>query len=91
MSEPNGPPKFKVVLAHYLKDRANQLHDAALEQGLGTRFIEALKVIDQAYDLVDPRSWLILQCGFPGSVQKKKGRVGMGGDSHRDPACPMPW
>lgn len=48
MSEPNGPPEFKVVLAHYLKERANQLHDTAAEQGLGTHFIGALKVINEA-------------------------------------------
>ncbi|HZU34476.1 MAG TPA: hypothetical protein VFA18_01135 [Gemmataceae bacterium] len=48
MSEPNGPPEFKVVLAQYLKERADQLHDAAEEYGLGNRFIEALKVIDDA-------------------------------------------
>jgi hypothetical protein len=46
MSEPNGPPEFKVVLAHYLKQRADQLHDVAWEHGLGTRFIDALKIVD---------------------------------------------
>ena len=54
MSEPNGPPKFKVVLAHYLKDRADQLHDVAEAHGLGTRFIEALKLINEALRR-DPR------------------------------------
>src|ERR1700730_17187740 len=48
MSEPNGPPEFKVVLAHYLKLQADQLHDVAEEQGLGSAFIDALKKIDLA-------------------------------------------
>jgi hypothetical protein len=54
MSEPNGPPEFKVVLAHYLKQHADQLHDVAEEHGLGARFIEALKIVDEALRR-DPR------------------------------------
>jgi hypothetical protein len=48
MNEPNGPPEFEVVLAHYLKEQVDQLHDAAEEQGLGADFIDALKKIDAA-------------------------------------------
>jgi hypothetical protein len=54
MSEPNGPPQFKVVLAQYLKERADQLHDVAQAHGLGYRFIGALKVIHEALRR-DPR------------------------------------
>ena len=54
MSEPNGPPEFKVVLAYYLKQHADRLHDAAEKQGLGTRFIETLKVIEESLRR-DPR------------------------------------
>ncbi len=47
MSEPNGPPEFKVVLAHSLKQQADQLHNVAEKHGLGERFIEALKIVEE--------------------------------------------
>ncbi len=56
MSQPNGSPEFKVVLAHHLKLQADQLHDVAQEQGLGTDFIDALKQIDLALRR-DPRGF----------------------------------
>jgi hypothetical protein len=47
MSEPNGPA-FKVVLAESVKQQVSQLHDAAEGHGLGQRFIEALKIVNEA-------------------------------------------